>query len=718
MPRPSVRRFAAALGGSLVLLSSLARATPNPPAADASRPAKKAEASRTPAKAPPPHAKAPAKKSEAKPARPTRTPDTGSRRQVAGGATADDAMIGADTPELRMLHAAERELFPHGTRDAGGADLDGGSLAGAPLEDGPRVSASGLPPAPASSASPPAEGGRDLSWLSRLALPDLPVRWDARVIRYLEFYKDDPRGRAMLSVWLRRAGRYRDMVHGAFRKKSVPEDLLWLAMIESGFEPTARSPVGALGLWQFMPDTGRAYGLWQDRWVDQRLSVTFATEAAAEHLSDLHRRFGSWELAIASYNMGYGGILAIVRRYNTNDFWALSRLEGALPWETTLYVPKVMAAAIVGRNLATFGFGDLAVDPPLETDEVSVPPGTSLGQVAQAAACTTKEIEQLNLELRASRTPTSPGADYPVRVPMGRATAAVQGLAKGKKDAPLERYVVRFGESLEQIAAARHVSVARLVELNGIAQGEVVRGGTALLVPRGAGEPMGAPGKDPRPPVAAPAAAPVIALGTPMVVPVANGVQNAKDDADGAASVPAASATMAAATGADGKPPVVAVPTDIFVYPDRRRVFYRVTSGDTLADVAGEFHVSVDEVRRWNDLDPAALLQEGMTLQLFVPNDADLSHAVVLSENEVKVVPAGSEEFATYWEGLRGKKRIRVSAKAKDTLESIGRRYGVSAATMERINRRGRFEALKEGVPVVLYVPDKNPPRQTARRTQ
>ncbi len=97
--------------------------------------------------------------------------------------------------------------------------------------------------------------------------------------------------------------------------------------------------------------------------------------AAADFLADLHRRFGSWELAIASYNMGYGGMLAVVRRYNTNDYWALSRLEAALPWETTLYVPKIVAAAIVARNLKTFGYGDAPVDPPLDGDEVAVPPG-------------------------------------------------------------------------------------------------------------------------------------------------------------------------------------------------------------------------------------------------------------------------------------------------------------------------------------------------------
>ena len=105
-----------------------------------------------------------------------------------------------------------------------------------------------------------------------------------------------------------------------------------------------------------------------------------------------------------------------------------------------------------------------------------------------------------------------------------------------------------------------------------------------------------------------------------------------------------------------------------------------------------------------------------MTLQLFVPKDADLSRTLVLGESDVKVVPADSEEFAAYWEGLRGKKRIRVSAKAKETLEVIGRRYGVSASTMERINRRGRGEALSPGESVVLYVADKSLPRQTARR--
>ena len=143
---------------------------------------------------------------------------------------------------------------------------------------------------------------------------------------------------------------------------------------------------------------------------------------------------------------------------------------------------------------------------------------------------------------------------------------------------------------------------------------------------------------------------------------------------------------------------------DLFVYPDRKRIFYRVVAGDTLPQIAGAFHVPVDEVRRWNDLDPAARLQEGMTLQLFVPEGADLSSAVFLGEQDVRVVTVGSEEFFAYHEGLKGKKRITVAAKDGETLEAIGRKHGVSAAVMERINRRPRNEHLKEGDSVALYV--------------
>ena len=584
----------------------------------------------------------------------TRSPDSSIRRSVAGGPTLDDTSVGADTPELRALHAAERELFPPASPAIGTPWPQELPFPVATTEDRPRVHASGLSPVPPASSPSQAEGARDMSWLSKLEMPDLPIRWDARVIKYLEFFKDDPRGRSTLTTWLRRSGKYREAFRKVFRKKGLPEDLTWLAMIESGFEPIARSPVGAMGLWQFMPETGKIYGLSQDRWVDQRMSSAAATEAAADFLADLHRRFGSWDLAMAGYNMGYGGVLSAVRRYNTNDYWALSKLEGSFPWETTLYVPKILAAAIVSKNLAAFGYQDVTPEAPLEGEEVPVGPGIALAAVAQACGVTTKEVEQLNPELRASRTPPSAQDDWAVKVPVGKASGCTQNLAKAKREQPvMEKYVVRFGETLEQVAQARRVSVAKLVELNAIAPGEVVRGGTVLLVP--------------------------------------------KDSS--VADKPAPVDPKKAA-----EKPVVVVPQDVFVYPDRRRVFYRVQVGDTVRDVSTTFKITVDELRRWNDIDPSARLVEGMTMQIFAPADADLSRSVVLGEHDVRMVVAGTDDFFRHWDE-KGRRRVVVTAKAGDTLESIGKQHGVTTNLMERINRRGRSEVLSPGDRVVVWVP-------------
>ncbi len=595
---------------------------------------------------------APARPTARVTAKATRSIDVAARRAIAGGPTLDDASAGVESAELRTLREAERELFPPACPAPGSVWPSDLTLV-LPGDPG-RLLPSGVPTSTASLSPIPTDSAKDLSWLSRLELPDLPVRWDEHVVRYLEFFRDDPRGRSTFANLYRHSGRWRDAMRRALRRRSLPEDLVWVAMVESGFDASARSAVGAAGLWQFMPETAKIYGLAIDRWLDQRLSPSLSTEAAADFLGDLHRRFGSWELALAGYNMGYAGLASVVKRYNTNDFWALARTEGTLPWETTLYVPKIVASAVVAHNLAAFGLGDLTVDGPLDTDEVSVPPGTPLALVAQAAGCAPADIETLNPELRAARTPPASEGDaavYLVKVPQGKGAAAAEGVAKLRRDLPsLDRYVVRFGETLDQIAAAHHTTTQKLVDLNAIAPGEALRGGTVLLVPR---------------------------------------VDPPRTDA---ASTPT------------GPKQAVVVPSDVFVYPDRRRVFYRILVGDTLREVASALRVSLDDLRRWNAIDAGARLQQGMTLQAFVPQDADLSHVAVVSENDVRVLAVGSDEFFAALEHDRGFKRITVTAKQGDTLESIGKHFDVPARTMERANRRGRGEPLKAGEAVVVYV--------------
>ena len=149
----------------------------------------------------------------------------------------------------------------------------------------------------------------DSEWLRSLKLPDLPVRWDAQVLRYLDYFKNDPKGHAVMAGWLRRAGRYRDLFEKALERQGLPKDLLYVAMVESGFDNGARSRVGAGGIWQFMPGAARAYGLEVSYWVDARRDPERAVDAAARYLKDLYVRFGSWYLVFAAYNAGYGSVL-------------------------------------------------------------------------------------------------------------------------------------------------------------------------------------------------------------------------------------------------------------------------------------------------------------------------------------------------------------------------------------------------------------------------
>jgi membrane-bound lytic murein transglycosylase D len=551
-------------------------------------------------------------------------PDEEARRRVTGANAGDGVVFGAESEELRELQRIEREIFP---------------MTGVWWPDG--------------------EGAREHGLtLDGLALGDLPLRWHPLVRRYVDFFKNDKRGRAMFANWLKRSGRYRDAITRVLRTRNLPEDLLWVSIVESGLEPTAQSPVGARGLWQFMPDTGRLYGLRQDRWADERLNVEASTEAAADMLGDLHQRFGSWDLALAAYNMGYGAVSSVVRRYNTNDFWTLTRLEGALPWETTLYVPKILALALVARNASAFGFADVTPEKAVEHETVIVPAATSLAAVAKAAGVPTKDVETLNPQLRAGRTP--PGfADgsapaYPLHVPVGRGLAVAKALEGEKADRSFERYVVRHGETLEQIAAQRGVGAERIVELNALGAKEPLRGGSVILVPAKR--------------------------------------EKAKD--------PAASVAKRAAADL----PVVVVADELFVYPDRLRAFYKVASGDTLGGIAKAAGGSVDDVARWNALDPAGKLPEGLFLQLFVDAKSIEDRMKILREDDVRIVRVGSDEFFNLSEANRGRRRKMVVAKAGETLESIGKRFGVSGASMERINRRARNDALEEGTPVVVYL--------------
>jgi len=540
---------------------------------------------------------------------------------------------GAIPAPLKALELAERALFPE---NAVGLKSGLDSLELGVENEGPRP-VLGLP----GTLTPEGSGvpNDDLKWLSSLTLPDLPVRLDRRVVTYLKFYRDSPRGRTIAAIWARKSGRYAPAIQAELRRAGLPTDLVWLSLVESSHEPTIASGAGAVGLWQFLPDSGRMYGLTVDGWVDERRDPVQSTKAAIRFLSDLYARFQSWELAMAAYNMGYAGLSRTMAKFNTNSYWLLSRLEGGLPWETTLYVPKICAIAIVMNNREAFGLSRLTPDPSIEFDTIWVEPLTPLSQVAKLGSVSMDTIAGLNPALVQDRTPPGPTASG-LRVPRGTGQKIMSGLRPGKRPRTTR---VRLGDSSATVAARFSVSEESLLGVNRFAPSSVLPG-TILLLP-----------------------------------------------------------SEASISPKDPIPPVVVTHHQLTVGAKERVVFYEVQSGDDLGKIAWEFQASEQTLLRDNGLDRDALLRPGMFLQLAIPKGQELREVRFFEGADVHSLVAGSPEFHQYFESLRGYERVIVVAKQGDTLASIGRKYGVSGGSMERINRRSQSTPLVLGEPVIVY---------------
>jgi len=500
----------------------------------------------------------------------------------------------------------------------------------------------------------------ELDWLAGAVLPDFPVRWDDRLVEQLIYYRDSAQGRAHVRALIERSGRYAQMIRAKLDEHTLPADLLYVAMVESGYDPLARSGVGAVGMWQFVESTGKEYGLAIDRWVDERQSPERASEAAARFFKDLHARLGSWPLAIAAFNMGYGALLRSIRKYNTNDIGVLARIEAGLPYETIAYVSKVAAFAIVARNPERFGLTDVKPEDALQLTKVDVPGGLGLGKLARAAGISPEELAAYNPELLRSRVPPDVKR-WTIRIPGERAARFAEKIETLPSDEPTHGYyVMRFGERIRDVAALYGTTDAKLRALNDLAEDAEALPGSKLIVPDV--EPEALP--------------------------------------------------------ADTSEVVVGVPAQSFDPTDRKRVFYAVKSGDTALQIATHFQVTLDELRRWNDISTDAALQSGMVLQIFAPKSLDLSTAITVAPSRVRTLIVGSEEFFAHHEALRDRVRIRYRVRSGDTLESLAERYDLSAGSIARINSFSRYSKLEAGSEIILYVPAQEAEKltQTAAR--
>jgi membrane-bound lytic murein transglycosylase D len=309
---------------------------------------------------------------------------------------------------------------------------------------------------------------------------DLPLVLNDQVAMFINYFSS-PRGKATLEHAWARSGRYRDMVSRILKEEGVPQDLIYLAQAESGFQPLALSRAGARGMWQFMAASGELYGLQRSWWVDDRQDPEKATRAAARHLKDLYNQFGDWYLAMAAYNSGASTVQHAVERTGYADFWELYR-RGVLPQETRNYVPIILAETIMAKNPEQYGLQRVAPDPAPQTDQVTINYPVDLRLVAECVDTSVNYLQELNPSLLRMTTPKD--QSFTLNLPAGSSGKYENAMTAIPPDMRTwwRYHHVEYGDTLASIAHKYHTSPASIAEANGLA-GDDVKIGSKLIIP-------------------------------------------------------------------------------------------------------------------------------------------------------------------------------------------------------------------------------------------
>jgi membrane-bound lytic murein transglycosylase D len=297
------------------------------------------------------------------------------------------------------------------------------------------------------------------------------------VITYLQ-----GRGSGFINTVLKRGGQYQALFSEALRKEGLPQDLIYLAAAESGFNPFALSRAGAKGIWQLMPGRAIEYGLRKDRWVDEREDPAKSTQAAVRHLKDLYQQFGDWYLAMAAYNCGPANVQKAIEKTGYADFWTLRQLH-ALPVDTENHIPVIIATALIAKDPQAYGFA-VQPDPPVETAQVVVGVPTDLRLIAQIIDRPVEELIRLNPGLLRWTTPGN-NPDFVLNLPVGTRETYEQGIATIPADKRIwwRVHKVAEGDTLSSVARKFRVTPVALAGANGLERDTLLTAGSRLVLP-------------------------------------------------------------------------------------------------------------------------------------------------------------------------------------------------------------------------------------------
>lgn len=309
---------------------------------------------------------------------------------------------------------------------------------------------------------------------------DFPIVINRQVEYYLDLFQNQQR--KAFSGWLTRSGRYLPMIRQQLAEAGLPQDLAYLAMIESGFKPNAFSSASATGLWQFMAPTANRFGLQINSYVDERRDAHRSTLAAINYLSTLYSQFGKWYVTVAAYNAGEGRINNGLQKYNCDSFWDLAK-EDYLPLETKRYVPQLIAAIMIAKYPQDYGFDNIQYDQPLAFEKALVPPRTELAAVAVAANTSEQALYDLNRHLTKKQAPPGIGS-YELRVPPGTARLIASNLPRVHATVAtrFKDHVVRSRDTINKICAKYNINKITLLKANNLRKAKLVAG-TILRIP-------------------------------------------------------------------------------------------------------------------------------------------------------------------------------------------------------------------------------------------